>query len=133
MKLRRLGAALLACLVVFSFAALPASAASAPSDTAVVMRAGGRIDCSISAHTIAPVGTEFYLEKGDKITFDCTYTPKYSRLDFGYLDSNYAFHYLDCVNGSIYEAVSVPQSGQYTIAIRNNEDYAVTIKGTIKY
>lgn len=133
MKLRRLGAALLTCLVIFSFAALPASAASAPSDTAVVMRAGGRIDCSISAHTIEPVGTEFYLEKGDKVSFNCTYTPKSASVDFGVIDGNGLFSGFSCTSGSINKSFTVGQSGQYTIAIRNNENYAVTVKGTIKY
>lgn len=133
MRLRRLGAALLTCLVIFSFAALPASAVSVPGDTAVVTRAGGRVNHTIPKNSIIPIGTEFYLEKGDKITFDCTYTPKSASVDFGYIDSDYAFQYLNCTSGSIYKALEATKSGQYTIAIRNNEDYAVTVKGTIKY
>lgn len=133
MKLKRLGSVLLACLVVFSFAAAPAQAAEAPDSSSVVMRATGRLNHTIPKNSVMPIGTEFYLEKGDKITFDCTYTPKSASVDFGYIDSDYAFHYLDCASGSIYEAISVPKSGQYILAIRNNEDYAVTVKGTIKY
>jgi len=120
-------------MLVFSFAGMPASAASVPDNSTVILRATGRLDCKISANTIEPVNAEFYLETGDKVTFNCTYTPKSASVDFGYIDSNHVFHYLNCTSGSIYKALEATESGQYTIAIRNNASYAITVTGTIKY
>lgn len=133
MRLKRLGVALLVCMMVFSFAAAPVNAASEPGDSSVVMRFTGEINHSISANTIAPINDIVYLKKDNKVSFNCTYTPKYSSMDFGYIDSDNVFHYMNCVNGSIDLSVIVAKTGQYTLAIRNNEDYAVTVKGTIKY
>ena len=133
MKRRRFAATLLAFMLIFSSAVIPIHTVSALGDSSGVARVSGRLDHSIAANTIVPIDSEFVAAKGDRVSFDCTYTPKYSSMDFGYLDSDYAFHYLNCVNGKIYAAISFPKSGRYTLAIRNNEDYAVTVTGTVRY
>lgn len=133
MKLKRFGAALLACMLVFTLTAASVTAAPASNNSTGMMRVSGRLNHSIPANTIEPIDSKIDLAKGDTISFDCTYTPKYSSMDFGYIDSDNVFHFLNCTNGSIDLTVSVAKSGQYLLAIRNNEDYAVTVTGTIKY
>lgn len=135
MVLKRLGTALLAFMLLLSCSFIPAAAAEVSSaDIVTIMpRVTGRLNHSISANTITYIGQPISLDKGETITYNCTYTPKYSSMDFGYLDSDYAFHYLNCVNGEIYAAISFPKSGRYTLAIRNNENYAVTVSGTVRY
>lgn len=132
-RFRKLGATLLACIAVFNFTAIPAGAAAYPDSGTVVSRAAGRLNCTVPAQIVMLVGSAFSLESGDKISFDCTYTPKSASVDFGYIDLNNVFHYLSCTSGSIYKALEVTETGQYTLAIRNNESYAVAVTGTVKY
>lgn len=132
-KPKRLVSLLLACMAVFSFAAIPAQAAEAPDNNTVILRATGRLNHTIPKNSVLPIGAEFSLEAGDKVTFNCSYTPKSASVDFGYIDSDNTFHFLNSTSGSIYKALEIPKSGQYTIAIRNNASYAITVTGTIKY
>lgn len=133
MKIKRLWAVLLACMLTLSYAIVPVCAADIPEDSTPILRVSGRIDQSISANSIVAMEDSFSLEEGDVVSFNCTYTPKSANMNFGVIAPDGKFHFLSCTSGSINKSFTVGQSGQYTIAIRNNENYAVTVKGTIKY
>lgn len=124
---------LLACVLVSSCAIFQASAVEYPEGRLVISRASGRLDHSIPSKTTMYLGDDFYLDKDEIISYDCTYTPKSASVDFGIVDSSGVFHYLNCTSGSINKSIKIDTAGQYTLAIRNNEDYAVTVKGTVKY
>ena len=131
--MRRFLGVLLACVLALGCAAFPVSAAELPDDSFVIARVSGQLNHRLPANGITPITQPVSLGKNESVTYNCTYLPKSASLDFGYIDSDYAFQYLNCTSGSIYKALEATKSGQYTIAIRNNEDYAVTVKGTIKY
>lgn len=133
MRRKRLISALLACMLLFGCSFLPAAAAEAPDGTVGILRVSGRLNGSFPANTITPITQSFTLAKGDIIEYDCTYTPKSASVDFGYVDSQGVFYYLNCTNGSFDHSFEVSRAGQYTLAIRNNASYAVTITGTVKY
>lgn len=131
--MKRIWSILLACAIVFSFAILPANAAEISESSYVISRVSGRLEHKIPAKTTAYLTDEVSLDKGELITYNCTYTPKSASMDFGYVDSNSVFHYLNRTNGNIEKSLEIAGAGQYTLAIRNNEDYAVTVTGTVKY
>lgn len=132
---KRFGIVLLSCVLMLSSAVMSVSAAELPNngDGAVVMRAAGRLDYSIPAKTLVPINVEFSLAKGDTIEYDCTYTPKSASVDFGYIAPNGLFYSINCTSGSFNKSFKVNQTGQYTLAIRNNASYAVTVTGTVRY
>ncbi len=129
---KRLASALLACMLLLSCSLVPITAMDAPASQIIMPRAAGRLD-----HTLSPgitlIGEKFSLDSGDKITYDCTYTPKSASVDFGVILSDETFLFLNSTNGSIYNAFKVDQRGQYQLAIRNNASSAVTVTGTVKY
>ena len=133
MKHKQLFGTLLVCTLLLGCSFVPAAAADTSANNSVVLRVSGRLNHRLPANLITPITQSFTLEAGDIIKYDCTYTPKSASLDFGYIDSNNVFHYLNCTSGSIDQSFEVGQSGQYTQAIRNNASYAVTVTGTVKY
>lgn len=133
MKRNRLAAVLLSVSVLLSCSFLPALAAETPGSEIVISRVSGRLEHSFPANIVTPISSTVSLGKGETITYDCTYTPRYSSLDFGYLDSENVFHYQNFTNGIVDTSIEISQRGQYRLAIRNNENYAVAISGTVKY
>lgn len=130
---KRIASAILACMLLFSCALVPAAAAEAPSVQVIMPRVSGSMDCEIPTKAIARLGDQFYLSTGDTIKYDCTYTPKSASVDFGVVGPDGLFHGLNCTSGSIDKSFTVGLRGQYQLAIRNNASYAVTVTGTVKY
>lgn len=133
MRRKRLITALLACMLLFSCSFIPVAAAEAPSSNIVMPRVSGRLNHSFPANLITLITEPFTLTKGDTIKYDCTYTPKSASMDFGYIAPNGLFYSLNSTSGSINKSIEVGQTGQFTLAIRNNESYAVTVTGTVRY
>lgn len=130
---RKLFVALLSCVLLLSCSFVPTAGADVPVYDSAILRVSGRLDHSFPANKITPITQPFSLAEGDIIQYDCTYTPKSASLDFGYIAPDGLFYYLNITNGSIDQSIEVGRNGQYTLAIRNNESYAVTVKGTVKY
>lgn len=129
---KRLASALLACMLLLSCSLVPITAMDAPASQIIMPRAAGRLD-----HTLSPgitlIGEKFSLDSGDKITYDCTYTPKSASVDFGVIAPDGLFHFLNSTSGSIDKSFSVGLLGQYQLAIRNNASSDITVTGTVKY
>lgn len=133
MGCKRLVSAFLACMLMFSCSLIPAIAVEVPDNSIVMLRVSGRLNYTFTADATTLVGQPFSAMKGDTIKYDCTYTPKLSSVDFGYIAPDGRFYFLNCTSGSINKTIEVGQTGQFTLAIRNNEDYAVTVTGTVRY
>ena len=133
MHLRKLLASVLVCALIFSCTTTFARAAEASSETIVSSRASGSLDIQIPADTIGYVGDWFHLSAGDTITYACTYTPKTASVDFGYIDVDGVFHYLNRTNGSINTSIEVNQRGQYRLVMRNNSSRTIIVTGSVKY
>lgn len=134
MKAKRFFSLLIACMFALGCFAAPAGAAIT-SDLGIpaVARATGQFETVISANSIISLGESVPLGKGESVTFDCTYTPRSASVDFGLIDSQNHFHYFNVTNGSINKGIRISEPGSYTLAIRNNSDEAVTVKGTVNY
>ena len=96
-------------------------------------RTSGSLDVTISAKTTVSAGESFFLEAGETVTINCSYSPASASMDFGLLDSNGSFHYLNATGGSIYKTIQVSQRGSYTLAIRNNSSSSVRVMGFVTY
>lgn len=133
MKFRRILAALLVCAAVFSCTIAPAGAAEVPETGTSISRVSGSIRSIVPKNNLVFAGDWFYLSRGDLIKFDCTYSPASASMDFGVIAPDGLFYPVNTTSGSFNESIWASQSGQYMLAIRNNEDYDVTVTGTVKY
>lgn len=96
-------------------------------------RVSGRLDLSISAGALTVADDSFYLTVDETITYTCSYLPRSASVDFGFIAPDGYFYYLNASNGSINQSIQVDQSGSYTLALRNNSSYAVTVTGFVTY
>lgn len=129
---KRLAASLLACMLFLSVSLVPTAAAEVTNSDIVISRSTGRLNHSLPTG-ITLITQALPYVKGDTIKYDCTYTPKSASVDFGFIAPDGLFYSLNSTSGSINKSIEVSQTGQFTLAIRNNESYAVTVTGTVKY
>lgn len=130
--MKKLLSTLLACALVFGCTALPVSAAESFDEPPVIARVTGRVNQSIPSKMTVYLA-EFTLAEHDTIQYDCTYTPTSASVDFGYVGPDGKFHYLNRTDGSVNKTFEVSTAGTYTLAVRNNSSYTVTVTGTVKY
>lgn len=129
---KRLAASLLACMLFLSVSLVPTAAAEVTNSDIVISRSTGRLNHSLPTG-ITLVTQALPYVKGDTIKYDCTYTPKSASVDFGFIAPDGLFYSLNSTSGSINKSIEVGQTGQFILAIRNNESYVVTVTGTVRY
>lgn len=105
---------------------------SAP-ESAAIMRASGKFSTEVKAGKIATIATSFSLAAGETVTVNASYTPKTASVDFGLVDENGVFHFINVKTGSINKTIAVDYYGNYTFAIRNNASTDIAVTGTVKY
>lgn len=134
MNTKRLFSLLLSCLLVVSCLAMPAGAVatSAPEMGTVITRATGQFDESIPEKTILTLA-DVLLNRGEIVTYDCSYTPKSANVEFGYIGPDGLFYGLGGSNGYINKGIRVSEPGSYTLAIWNLSNTAVSVRGTVNY
>lgn len=98
----------------------------------VIMRATGRISESISGNALMTLA-EVSLDSGEVVTYNCTYTPRDASVEFGVIAPDGYFYGLSGSNGSINKGIRVSEPGSYTLAIWNESNETVTVKGTVNY
>lgn len=130
---KRLRALLLTCILILSCAVVPVGAVENSAVNKVIMRSTGQVNHTIQANSIIALSDWISLDKDEEVRYNCTYTSKSASVDFGYVDANNAFYYLNCTSGSIYKSLKIRESGEYRIAIRNNASYDITVTGYIRY
>jgi len=102
-------------------------------DTQAIVRATDQFSETISAHAIMTLGASVSLDKGETVSYDCSYTPRDANVMFGYIGPDGLFYGLSGYKGSIDKGIRVNQRGVYTLAIWNESDASVTVKGTVNY
>lgn len=136
MKSRQLFSLLLSCLLILGCLTAPAGAVvvSDFETQEIIIRATGQFETAIPAHSITPLGVDSVpLDSGEVISYNCTYTPKSASVEFGVIAPDGYFYGLNGSNGSISRGIRVSTPGTYTLAILNDSDVTVTVKGTVNY
>ena len=67
------------------------------------------------------------------MTINCSYSPAFANMDFGVIAPDGYFYFLSVKEGSINRSIAVSQRGGYSMAIRNNSSYIVTVVGFVNY
>ena len=136
MQLKKVACLALTGAVILSCFGGPAWAAEADQiSTAVIemQRATNRFEVTISGNTLMEADSSFDLSTNESVTINATYLPKTASVDFGLIDSDNVFHYVNITGGSINKSIQVDERGEYTLAIRNNSSRAIDVSGFVKY
>lgn len=128
MKMRKYVGLMLAFVLAVSSLGTPAVATETE-----FQRSTGSFSMTISPGKYKKANTSFTLEAGETVTINATYTPRNASVDFGLVDANNTFTYINVTSGSIDDGViTVSTRGTYTLAIRNNSSNQVDVSGFVE-
>lgn len=129
-----------ACMLTVSATFLPVHAtepeAPPPGDSVeylLLSHASGSFNVTIPSKTKLAATTSFPLAAGDTVTIKASYAPFSESVDFGLIAPNSEYYYLRITDGSVDATIQVPESGLYTLQIRNHSDIEVEVAGFVKY
>lgn len=100
--------------------------------TVLTTRAIGEFEMTVSAKTKAIADSSLSLEAGDTVRINASYSPDGS-VDFGLVDEDGFFHYINVKNGSIDKTIRISERGKYKFQVRNNSSVAVKVCGFVRY
>lgn len=125
---------LISCLCMNAGAAdISASDLDNVSVGAAIMRASGSFNMSVGAYRRTAADTDFPLAAGETVHIRANYAPEDASMDFGLIDPDGIFHYINVTTGTIDVTIEVPENGNYTLAIRNNSGDTVKVSGLVNY
>lgn len=96
-------------------------------------RATSQFDIQVPGKSVVASGTSFSLETGETVTINASYSPRYASMDFGLIDEDGLFHYINTTSGSINKTIQVDEQGSYTFAVRNNSSGTASVAGFVNY
>ena len=140
MKSKRFLCTVLACVVMISCITNAAAIQEEVADDFVeyntesilTTRAIGEFEMTVSAKTKAIADSSLSLEAGDTVRINASYSPDGS-VDFGLVDEDGGFHYINVKNGSIDKTIRISERGKYKFQVRNNSSVAVKVCGFVRY
>ncbi len=126
---------MLVIILVMSCICVPASAMENVLDgeEVAIVRATGRFSMDISANSSKKASTSFSLEAGEVVTIKASYSPFSANVDFGLIAPDGRYYYVTVTDGSVDEAVTVADRGNYTFMVRNNSSYPINVSGYVNY
>lgn len=129
------GMMVIGCLCTSAGAVDGINAASGEKESAetAITRATGTFDCTLKANSKAAIDPKFTLAAGETVRIRASYSPENASMDFGLLDSDSIYHYINVTTGSIDKTIEVPENGSYTLVIRNNSSKWVKVTGIVTY
>ena len=140
MRLKRFFCMVLACVLTVGSFGMPVDAdeskKTTPDNTmlnVLISRATGSFSMTIPAKTKLSANTSFPLAAGETVTIKASYAPFSASVDFGLIAPNGTYYYFNITDGSIDKTIQVPESGDYILQIRNNEDFEVEVAGFVNY
>lgn len=130
MRVKKLFCMVLTCMLLVGTMNVPTRAVEMD---AIVPCATGQLNLSIAPKTKVSADTSFPMAAGETVTIKASYTPFSASVDFGLVDSDGYFHYINVTNGSINKTIRIEETGNYTLRIRNNSDSTVNVSGCVNY
>ncbi len=105
----------------------------ASGNDAPITRVSSYFNVSLGDGELAVTDTSFFLEIGDTVSFNASYSPNFANLDYGLIAPDGYFYYANSTNGSMNKSIRVSQHGEYTLAIQNNTAFTVWATGYVNY
>ena len=139
--MRRILCVVLVCMCLLGRLSIHAGAVVLDTETmesrktadTVIMRASSSFNMSVSPDRTTTADFAFTLAAGETVRIRANYAPENASVDFGLLDSDQVFHYVNTKTGSIDTTIEAPENGSYTFAVRNNSGKTVRVSGIVKY
>lgn len=134
--MRRIVCLAMVCVSIFNCFCMNVGAvdiAASKNGASVVMRASGSFNMSVGAYERTAANTAFPLAARETVHIRANYAPEDASMDFGLIDPDGIFHYINVTTGTIDVTIEVPDNGNYTFAIRNNSGYTVKVSGLVRY
>lgn len=141
MKVKKTICIVLCCVLAASVCILPANASTIETESmdeagvafSLSPYATGSFSFSIPGKSQAQADSNFQLAAGETVSIEALYTPFNASVDFGLVDEDGVFHYLNTKNGKFSGTISIDNSGYYTLLIRNNSAGAIDVSGQVTY
>ena len=140
MHLKRFFCVVLVCMLFVGLVGMPVGATELEDTVSenamlnfMLSRATGSFNMTIPAKTKLSASTSFPLAAGETVTIKASYSPFSAIVDFGLIAPNGVYYYFNVTDGSIDKTIQVPESGDYTLQIRNNADIEVEVAGFVNY
>lgn len=134
LKIRKIMCAVLTLAVMVSCLPTLVCAAEVNSQKTVALtRATGHFSMEIPGNTTVKAATSFPLVAGETVAINAVYTPQSASVDFGLLAPDGLFHPVNTTDGSFDETIVVNEKGNYTLVIRNNSSYTISVSGYVTY
>lgn len=140
MRLKRFFCVVLVCMLFVGLVGMPVGATELEDTVSenamlnfMLSRATGSFNMTIPAKTKLSASTSFPLAAGETVTIKASYSPFSASVDFGLIAPNGVYYYFNVTDGSIDKTIQVPESGDYTLQIRNNATVEVEVAGFVNY
>lgn len=129
------GVMVIGCMCTSAGAVGEVNATSGKHETTetAVTRATGSFDITIKAKNKATMDSSFSMAAGETVRIRASYSPENASMDFGLLDSDGVYHYINVITGSVDVTIEVPENGSYTLVIMNNSSKSVNVTGIVRY
>lgn len=132
--LKRCFGMLLVCIAVVGCLGVKAGAVQTKDDVSfVVERASGRFSMDVYKNEVVAADTSFPLEIGETVSINASYSPRSASVDFGLIAPDGLFYPCRAQNGRFDKTIEVDQRGYYTLAVRNNSDFDISVSGFVTY
>ncbi len=140
MQIKRIACIVWICILAAGVLAVPVSASEATENVPqytmegiVTPFATNSFSMTIGANATLKTTVSFPLTVGEGATIKASYSPFAASVDFGLVDSDGVFHYVNITDGNIDQTIWINKSGDYTLQIRNNASYEVEVSGFVNY
>lgn len=135
MQFRRVSFLFMVCIILTGCLTINAGAievGTSEYDTPV-SKASGQFNMDIPGNAFFTADTAFPLEAGETVSINAVYSPRYASVDFGLIAPNGLFYPVEAQKGSFDATIEVNQRGYYTLAVRNNSNFDISVSGFVTY
>lgn len=136
MRLKKFLCMAFSCVIAISCVCLNVNAAGAETFPVYsgIERASGRFTIdNIPGNTMAVAGSDLPLEIGETVSINASYSPRSASVDFGLIAPDGLFYPFRAQNGRFDKTIEVNQRGNYSLAIRNNSNFEISVTGFVTY
>lgn len=126
----------LSCLLAFNYLSIGTNAMNTGESfesSIVIQRATNQFSLDIAPKMVAKADSSFSMEVGETITINAVYSPSAASVDFGVVDPNGIFRFINVTDGNINDTIQITKRGNYTFAVRNNSSETITVTGFVQY
>ena len=98
-----------------------------------VIWANAHYNMSVGPQSSRAASNSIFLEAGEIVRIQATFSPMSSNISVGLIDSNGIFYSISITGGVVDVALRIEERGEYRFAVKNNSLYVLTISGNVNF